>query len=154
ETFIADAHKKGVRVLFDVVPNHVHQDHPYFAAHKGSWFNHPDGSCVCGTPGCDWDSHIEDCAFAPYLPDLDWKNDEVASQISSDIVYWVDRFDADGVRIDAVPMMPRSATRRVTWELRQALENPGHKLLLMGENFTGPSGYGSLRYELGPFGLD
>src|SRR5262249_13191161 len=120
DALVAAAHARGMRVLFDVVPNHVHQQHPYVAAHlKDGWFDHPDGSCICGAGACDWSTHIQDCWFAPYLPDLDWRNDAVADQITSDVRWWIDRFDGDGLRIDAVPMMPRAATRRIVDAVRR-----------------------------------
>src|SRR5262249_20695174 len=68
--------------------------------------------------------------------------------------FWLDRFDGDGIRIDAVPMMPRAATRRIVQSVRGRYDHPGHASLLVGENYTGPGGYSQLRYELGPFGLD
>lgn len=155
DALIAAAHARGIRVLFDVVPNHVHEQHPYFVQHKSDgWFNHPDGSCVCGVGACDWASHIEDCWFAPYLPDLDWTNPAVADQITSDVAWWLERFDGDGLRIDAVPMMPRAATRRIVAQVRGEFDNPGHHTFLLGENFTGPDGFDELRYQLGPSGLD
>jgi glycosidase len=154
EAMIAAAHAHGLRVLFDVVPNHIHEDNPYWAAHeKGGWFNHPDGSCICGST-CDWATHILDCWFAPYLPDLDWRNQEVADQLTSDVTWWLDRFDGDGLRIDAVPMMWRLATRRIVAAARARFDNPGHRTFLLGENFVGQEDYDLLRYELGPFGLD
>lgn len=155
DTFLTEAHRRGLRVVFDVVPNHVHEQHPYWARYRDAgWFNRADPACVCGQGACDWAGHIQTCWFAPYMPDLDWTNPDVARQISDDVAWWLQRFDADGVRIDAVPMMPRSATRRLTATLRERYEHPGNPLLLLGENFTGPGGYDLLRYQLGPHGLD
>ena len=61
---------------------------------------------------------MEDCWFTSYLPDFDWQNDAVADQVTSDVAWWIDRFDGDGLRIDAVPMMPRAATRRIAHAVR------------------------------------
>jgi glycosidase len=138
-----------------VVPHHIHREHPYWQTHAGDgWFMHPDGSCVCGAPGCDWTDHIGDCWFASYLPSFDWTNADVADAVTADVAWWLDRFDGDGLRIDAVPMMPRAATRRIAAAARARFDQPGHASFLLGENFTGPAGYGLLRYQLGPFGLD
>ena len=152
---IAAAHAHGIRVLFDVVPNHVHIDNPYWAAHKSEgWFNHPDASCICGTPTCPWTTDIIDCWFTPYLADLAWQDPSVADQLSSDVRWWLDTYDGDGVRIDAVPMMWRLATRRVVNAIRTRYDHPGHRDFLLGENFVGEGDFQLLQYELGPQGLD
>lgn len=150
DAFMAAAHARGVRVLFDVVPNHVHEKHPLAAEHK-DWF---DQGCVCGQGTCDWGNNIKTCWFASYLPDFDWNRPDVARTVTDDVLWWFDRFGADGVRIDAVPMMPRSATRRIATAIRARYEHAGNAPYVLGENFTGPGGFGSLRYDLGPYGLD
>lgn len=155
DVLVHRAHERGIRVIVDVVPNHVHEQNPLVGARWGEgWFNRAEPACVCGEGSCTWDKHIEDCWFAPYLPDLDWRKADVARQMSREVVWWMDRFDVDGLRIDAVPMMPRAATRRIAYETRSRHAHPGHDPLLLGENFTGPGAYELLRYHLGPFGLN
>lgn len=149
-SFVTEAHQRGIRVLFDVVPNHVHEQHPWMKEHA-DWFKQ---DCVCGEGTCDWGTHIKTCWFAPYLPDLDWTNDAAAHSASDEVMWWLDKWDADGIRIDAVPMMPRSATRRIAASARKRYQHPGNHLYVLGENFTGPGQYQSLRYDLGPYGLD
>ena len=151
DAFMRLAHGRGLRVLFEVVPNHVHQEHPWAKEHP-SWFGAP--GCVCGQGACDWATNIRTCRFAPYLPDLDWTRDEVARAASAEVLWWMDRWEADGLRIDAVAMLPRAATRRITTAVRARWEHPGNHPYVLGENFTGPGAYQSLRYDLGPFGLD
>lgn len=151
DRFMAAAHARGLRVLFDVVPNHVHEQHAYLREHP-AWFERR--GCVCGVGACDWASNIKDCWFAPYLPDLDWSRPDLARTVTDDVRYWLDRWDGDGVRIDAVPMVPRFATRRILDGVRSRYAHPGSAPLLIGENFTGPGGYSLLRYDLGPHGLD
>jgi glycosidase len=150
DAFVAAAHARGIRVIFDVVPNHVHAEHPWVKEHA-SWFKE---GCVCGQGSCDWGAHIKTCWFAPYLPDLDWTNVEAARAAAAEVLWWFDRWDADGIRIDAVPMMPRAATRRIATAARRRYAHSGNALYILGENFTGPGGYQSLRYDLGPYGLD
>jgi glycosidase len=154
QTLLATAHASGMRVLFDVVPNHVHAQHPYAQAHLwDGWFNNPDGTCICGV-SCDWTTHILDCWFVNYLPDLDWRNPDVADQVTSDVLWWMDEFDADGIRIDAVPMMWRAATRRIVTAIRDKYDHPTHTMFLLGENFVGEGDFDLLKYQLGPFGLE
>jgi len=155
DALVAAAHARGVRVLFDVVPHHVHTQHPYWAQHKADgWFQDVDGSCVCGVGTCTWADDQTSCWFTSYLPSFDWTVDAVASTASSDVLWWIDRFDGDGVRIDAVPMMPRAAIRRMAWEARAEHDNPSNRTMMLGENYTGQSDWASLRYFLGPQGLD
>jgi glycosidase len=155
DALVAAAHARGIRVLFDVVPHHVHTQHPYWSQHMhDGWFQDVDGSCVCGVGTCSWAQDETSCWFTSYLPSLDWTDDDVASTVSGDVRWWLDRFDGDGVRIDAVPMMPRAATRRMAWEARSELDNPSHRTMMLGENYTGQGDWPSLKYFLGPQGLD
>lgn len=151
-TLMRSAHRRGLRVLFDVVPNHVHAESPY--ATKSGWTTGKPDSCTCGVGSCDWATHTQDCWFTNYLPNLDWSNDDLAKQQTEDIRWWVETFGADGIRIDAIPMMPRAANRRIAYDLRKRFEHPGEKLWIVGENFTGPGSYSQLAYHLGPAGLD
>jgi glycosidase len=126
----------------------VHQTHPYFAAHARtpamtdpaaqSWFNDGPAKCVCGDPDCDWGGHIETCWFGPELPDLNWRNPEVAAAGAADLVWWIGHFGFDGLRIDAVPMMPRAATRDIARLVRQNAAG----VLILGEDYTGPGDEG------------
>lgn len=155
DALVAAAHARGLRIVLDVVPNHVHESHPWYRAHGrsagGTWFNDGPDTCVCGGPGCGWAEHIDHCWFDTYLPDVDWRNPEVVAAGLDDLRWWMDRFDVDGVRIDAVPMMPRAATRRMAQALRERVFADGLDLLVLGENFTGPGepGRAALRTFLG-----
>jgi glycosidase len=153
DDLMQSAHQRGMRVLFDVVPNHVHDTHPYVLAHP-EWFTGKPGDCNCGQGACSWVNNIDNCWFTPYLPNVNWRSDAAAAAFSADVLYWVDRFGADGVRVDAVPMMPRAATRRIVADLRTVFRHPGNEPWLVGENFTGPGAYQRLAYHLGPFGLN
>ncbi len=155
DALVAAAHARGMRVLFDVVPHHVHTQHPYWQQHAhDGWFQQVDGQCVCGVGTCSWAQDATSCWFPSYRPSFDWTDDAVASTVTSDVLWWLDRWDGDGVRIDAVPMMPRAAVRRIAWAARAAYDNPSRRTLMLGENYTGPSDWASLKYFLGPTGLD
>ena len=148
------AHVRGIRVVVDVVPNHVHIEHPFWREHAGDgWFQGTPGSCVCGSSTCPWDTSIERCWFAPYMPDLDWSAPAAAEAMTAATAAWLERFPFDGVRIDAVPMMPRGATRAIVQRLRERVGQGTSDLTALGEVFTGPDAYDVLRYYLGPFGL-
>lgn len=154
DTLVAEAHRRGIRVLLDVVPNHVHLEHPYAIDHlDDGWFN-GEGDCVCGTEDCPWNEFIETCWFTEYLADLDLRDTDIARLQAQDVAWWIERYDLDGVRVDAVPMMPRSATRELVWEIQRRFERGGADLYVVGETFTGSEGWSSIQRTLGPFGLD
>jgi len=154
DALIAEAHRRGIRVLLDVVPNHVHLEHPLYTEHADDdWFN-GTGDCVCGTADCPWSDHIETCWFTEYLADLDLRDTDIARLQAQDVAWWIERYDLDGVRMDAVPMMPRSAVREIVWEIQRRFERGGADLYVVGETFTGSEGWASIQRTLGPFGLD
>lgn len=153
ERLVAAAHGAGLRVLLDVVPNHVYEASPRYAEQPG-WFNHSEPTCVCGLGSCDWGAHIESCWFTDYLPDVRMQEPAALRMAYEDLLWWQERFDVDGVRVDAVPMMPRAATRRMAHELRRSVA--GEAPFLIGEVYTGAGTWGVdvIRYYLGPDGLD
>lgn len=150
EELVEEAHRRGIRVILDLVLNHVHQEHPYLSAHP-EWFS-PSG-CLCGRERCDWGRYIETCQFTDYLPDVRWSPEALRAQVS-DALWWLERFNLDGLRVDAVPMMPRRVTRMLSALVHERLEGLGVRHLLLGETFTGPREWARLAWYLGPWGLD
>ena len=152
---IETAHAKGIRVLLDVVPNHVFDTHPIYVEHRTDGWFHQSSACVCGSAICPWSTHIEDCWFTPYLPDFHFENPVVSQHAASEVTRWLVDWDLDGVRIDAVPMMKRSITRRIARDVRRGV-GERNEALLLGEIFTGPGAEGieAIRPFLGPSALD
>ncbi|MQA83662.1 MAG: DUF3459 domain-containing protein [Streptosporangiales bacterium] len=125
DALLTEAHRLGLRVIIDVVPNHTSSRHPWFqdalAAAAGSsareryvfraaapddpappnnWtsaFGGPAWSRLEGPDGRpgDWYLHL----FAPEQPDLNWRNTEVRREFEEILRFWLDR-GADGFRVD------------------------------------------------------
>jgi len=112
------AHAAGVRVLIDVVPNHVSEQHPWFrdalagvpGARDRFHFRAPrqDGSLpnnwqsLFGGPAWTRDEasglyylHL----FSPQQPDLNWDHPDVRAHFEDVLRFWLDR-GTDGVRVD------------------------------------------------------
>lgn len=156
---IASAHAHGIRVLQDFVINHVHEDHEYVAEHP-DWFR---TGCVCGTNGCDWTANALECNFTSYLPDVDHRVPEANAAFVDDAVWWLDAFDLDGLRVDAVKHVEEAATRNLAAAVREGFEQAGTRYFLMGETAMGwndcpdpcnDENYGTISRYVGPFGLD
>src|SRR5206468_3894365 len=69
----------------------------------------------------------------------------------ADLTWWMSRFDLDGLRIDAVPMMPRAASRHMVHAVRNMMFRPAADLYVVGETYTGPGdgGRAEIRAYLG-----
>lgn len=127
------AHAKGIRVMFDLVLNHVHEDHAYVDEHP-EWFG---GGCVCGTHGCGWDEMARTCWFTDYLPDLDYRNHAITQRVLQDTLQQLARFDVDAVRVDAAKHMDHVIMRTLNSRLNGELSHPdGPSWYLVGETFT------------------
>lgn len=154
---VAEAHARGLRVIVDVVPNHVHIDHPYYREHAhDDWFN-GNGECVCTDDcenACCWAQDLDRCWFSEYLADLRWRNPVVAETMVADTLYWLEAFELDGLRIDAIPMMPILATRELVWEVGNRFERGPTDIHLLGETYTGRGDWDTITRGLGPHGLD
>ncbi|MGH3751733.1 MAG: glycoside hydrolase family 13 protein [Pseudonocardiaceae bacterium] len=131
DRLIADAHRHGLRVTIDVVPNHTSDQHEWFqaavAATPGSperaryifrdgtgpggsqppnnWASVFGGPAWTRLPGAgQWYLHL----FAPEQPDLNWENPEVTADLERTLRFWLDR-GVDGFRIDVAHGMAKPA---------------------------------------------
>jgi alpha-glucosidase len=131
DRLIAEAGRRGIRVLMDLVPNHTSEQHPWFldsrsslSAAKRDWYvwadAKPDGSLpnnwVSSFGGPGWTLGPETGQY--YLhnhlveqPDLNWWNEEVRSTFDDIMRFWFDRGVA-GFRIDVANVIIKDALLR------------------------------------------
>ena len=156
---VDSAHSAGIRVMGDFVVNHVHEDHPYHIDHP-EWFNE---GCICGEENCDWTEHRLDCLFRDYMPDLNWKDRNASEQMIEDILWWIETYDLDGGRIDAVKHVDDLAITNLAVRINERFETAGTDIYLKGETAMGWSGhnlesnseqYGTINRYMGPNSLD
>ncbi len=121
DALLAEAHRLGLRVLVDLVPNHTSDQHPWFLASRSSrddpkrdWYVWADPAPGGGPPN-NWISSFPAVgpawtldaatgqyyghAFTPQQPDLNWWNPEVRDAMDGVLRFWLDR-GVDGFRID------------------------------------------------------
>ncbi|MFF4792635.1 glycoside hydrolase family 13 protein [Streptomyces sp. NPDC001276] len=126
DLLMATAHRLGIRVLLDIVPNHCSSEHPWFrealAAGPGSEararFHFTDGRGPDGAePPNNWHAMFGGPAwtrttepdgrpgqwylhmFTPEQPDWNWRNPEIPAEFERVLRFWLDR-GVDGFRID------------------------------------------------------
>ena len=145
QAMVQAAHASGIRVMMDFVVNHVHEDHEYYDAHP-DWFN---TGCICGQVGCDWTEHRLDCQFTSYMPDVNWKNRNASEQFIADALWWMETFDLDGARIDAVKHVENLAVSNLVAQINERFETVGTDVYLKGETAMGwGQGFPLYRYPL------
>jgi glycosidase len=154
KAFVDEAHRHGIRVMLDVVLNHVHKEHEYVTEHP-DWFTAAPCPCTTDAGACNWDTNPIGCWFTDYLPDLDFKNQEIVDQEVSDLRWWVETFDIDGFRVDAAKHMDHVILRTTAMTLRDRYEAAGGApFYLVGETFTGQGGQGLIMDYVAPYELD
>jgi glycosidase len=134
-TLVETAHRHGIRIMMDAVLNHVHEQHEYFQDPKRkAWFR---TGCTCGTTGCDWTEKRLTCLFASYMPDIDWTVTEASEQFIADTLWWLEEFDLDGLRVDAVKHVEDLAIFNLGARIRERFEKAGTRYYLLGETAMG-----------------
>ncbi|MER7442618.1 alpha-amylase family glycosyl hydrolase [Micromonospora avicenniae] len=119
---IGDAHRLGLRVLVDLVLNHVSSEHQWFvsaraagpgSAERARFHVRPGRGPGRAEPPTNWPSIFGGSAWAPFgdgdwylhlfdteQPDLRHEHPDVAADALATIRFWLDR-GVDGVRFDA-----------------------------------------------------
>ena len=132
--FVDEAHRRGIRVVIDLINNQVHEQHEYLQPHP-DWFRR---ACVCGIDqGCGWSERPFDCLFDLYLPDINWRHADAERQFVDDAVYWLSEYDLDGFRVDAVKHVEPNAVYNLRGVLGQRFEQGGARILMLGETAVG-----------------
>ncbi len=116
KTFLAESHKRGIRLILDLVLNHTSDEHPWFLESKSSRDNSKaDWYVWVDTPPNNWQSCFDGDAwtyvpdrnqyyyhyFMRQQPDLNWHNPEVKKAMWDAVRFWLD-LGVDGYRLDAL----------------------------------------------------
>lgn len=121
EELLHEAHRRGIRVMFDLVLNHTSDQHPWFQeAIKGNdnpyrdYYLWADGRDGGEKPPNNWQGFFGTSAwkrepyngqyymhlFAESMPDLNWENPKVREEMRDIAYFWLEK-GVDGFRLDA-----------------------------------------------------
>ncbi len=125
---VEQAHRRGIKILLDFVPNHTSIDHPYMqeALVRGS-----------ASPYYHFYDRDENGNYTYYfnwkhLPNLNFDNPEVVEWIIEAFSYWVREFDVDGFRVDVAWGIKQR--RPDFWPVcRQALDRIKSDIIMIAE---------------------
>ena len=151
EKLIAEAHKRGIKVILDLVANHTSDEHAWFVESRKSRDNtysdyyiwkdpKPDGSAPnnWGSSFCGgaWEYCEERGQYYLHLysrkqPDLNWENETVRKEVYDLMKFWLDK-GADGWRMDVIASISKDQ-RFPDYE-----EEPGRKYYTGKYHTNGP----------------
>lgn len=146
------AHKKGIRVIFDFVPNHVHTDSYLWQTYKNSgWFHlATDGQTPNSNGGytCGWEKPVE-CWFTNYLADIDYTDIDAMNAVIDHLLWMIQEFDIDGLRLDAIRLMRIDFTTTLRTMIERNVMHTGVPFYMIGETFTGDTGWEEIGLYIG-----
>jgi maltose alpha-D-glucosyltransferase/alpha-amylase len=122
--FVEEAHKRGMRVIADLVMNHTSSDHPWFQESRSAadgpkrdWYvwsdsddRYPEARVIfVDTESSNWTWDNAAGAyywhrFFQHQPDLNYDNPELREAMLGVLRFWLD-LGLDGFRMDAVPYL-------------------------------------------------
>jgi len=118
--FLAEAHARGIRVIFDVAMNHTSNEHHWFREASKSKDNPYRNYYIWSSDNKQYskariifkgieESNWEPCGeefffhrFFNFQPDLNYKNPQVLLAMSRTLLFWQNS-GVDGFRVDAIP---------------------------------------------------
>lgn len=121
DTLVAEAHRRGIRIVLDLVLNHTSHLHPWFIESRSArenakrdWYIWQDPGGMGGAPNnwasvfggkaWKWDPATRQYYFHMFLeqqPDINWRNPKVRRAVMDVFRFWLDR-GVDGFRLDVV----------------------------------------------------
>lgn len=136
QDLITEAHKKGLKVVMDMIFNHCGSDHIWLTdPPMKNWFNHPDHEANFVqtsyklTPAVDpYASKIDTDEmgngwFVKTMPDLNQKNSHVLRYLIQNSFWWIEYSGINGIRMDTYPYANAKEMAKWMKELNEAYPN-------------------------------
>ncbi|WP_453992867.1 glycoside hydrolase family 13 protein [Bacillus nitroreducens] len=120
DELLEETHKRGMKLIIDLVINHTSDEHPWFIESRSSkenpkrdWYIWRDGKdgkepnnweSIFGGSAWEYDKETDQYflhIFSTKQPDLNWENKEVRQELFSMVNWWLDK-GIDGFRVDAI----------------------------------------------------
>jgi glycosidase len=128
KTLLAEAHKRGMRVIMDFVLNHVSHQHPYFIDAK----TNPKSKYRSWFEFTRWPDRYVSFLHYYEVPKLVLRNPEVRDHVIGAALKWVD-LGFDGLRLDHALGVPHAFIK----ELHAVMKRHNPECMLIGESVIG-----------------
>ena len=116
---IDECHKRGLKVVMDMIFNHCSDYHPWnLDPPTKDWFNNPNYGLQTSyklTPVLDPYASKQDMRetvdgwFVPSMPDLNQRNPHLMRYLIQNSEWWIETAGIDGIRMDTYPYADRKA---------------------------------------------
>jgi glycosidase len=122
--FVAEAHRRGIRVLIDMVLNHASSEHPYFKeallipqSPFRAWWRFapaPQGQGPWGNVAWHKNPYRDEYYYGVFwhgMPDLNYEHPPVREEAKRVATFWLREMGVDGFRLDAIPYLIEEGNR-------------------------------------------
>ena len=134
---VKDAHKRGLKVVMDMIFNHAGVAHPWLEDMPSKdWLNHPEGDTMTNfrlttvhdpyASDYDLDKTVNGW-FVPEMPDLNQKNPHLMKYLIQNSIWWIENSKVDGIRMDTYPYADERAMAE--WNEAVAREYPNFNIV-------------------------
>ena len=125
EELLAEAHKRGIKILMDLVVNHTSDEHNWFIESRKSKDNPYRDYYIWKDPvngkepnnwggafgGSAWEYDAQTQMYYLHLfskkqPDLNWENEKVRQEVYDMMTFWCEK-GIDGFRMDVISMISK-----------------------------------------------
>ena len=140
---IAESHKRGIKVVMDMIFNHSGSSHPWIDdLPSKDWLNYPDGdkltnfrlSTINDPYASDYDrTRSVKGWFVPSMPDLNQENPHMMRYLIQNSIWWIEYSKIDGIRMDTYPYADMAPMAQ--WIADVQKEYPGYNIV--GEAWYG-----------------
>ena len=151
EEMLAEMHKRGIRLVMDLVVNHTSDEHAWFVESRSAKENPKRDYYIWRAPANgaepnNWSSAFSGSAwqfdpttgeyflhiFSKKQPDLNWENPKVRDEVYNMMTWWLDK-GVDGFRMDVInfiskdaelPSVPSSGANKYEWGGEHFMNGP------------------------------
>ncbi|MFO1446278.1 alpha-glucosidase [Bacillus sp. Bva_UNVM-123] len=128
DLLLKEVHRRGMKLIIDLVINHTSDEHPWFIESRSSktndkrdwyvWRDSVNGEApnnwgsIFGGPAWEFDKETKQYylhLFSKKQPDLNWENEEVRQALYKMMNWWLDK-GVDGFRFDAISHIKKDPT--------------------------------------------